>query len=322
MKLAVVIPAYKRTFFERALESLATQTDRDFRVYIGDDHSPQELQPIVDRYRDRLQLSYTRFDSNIGAKRLVEQWERCITLIRDEDWIWLFSDDDLASPNCVESFRRVQARTQRDVYRFNTRTIDEHDRELWPTVRGPDHESSAEMAVNLLHNRRGNSMPDHIFSREIYERTGRFVHTPFAQAADWATSIKFSHDKGMTMVQEGLVSWRLAGTSISSTAFKNKSETVRGHYFFINWLLRHFEYLKERPVAGVTYADMVFAANCNLKNIIVHHYKGLPPAMYFHHVRFMQENFGLSWGSAYRHLAGILKGRAKDRYRAHLKRAA
>lgn len=316
MKLAVVIPAYKRTYFARALECLARQTDPDFHLYIGDDASPQELGPIVDAFRSRLNITYKRFDQNIGAERLVEQWERCVALIRDEDFIWLFSDDDLASPNCVEVFRRVQSQTRRDVYRFNTCTIDEADRLRHPTVRGPDHETSEQMALNLLRGLRGNSMPDHVFSREVYDRTGKFVHTPYAQAADWGTSIKFSREKGMTMLQDGLVSWRLGGESISSGAGKKKREMMRGHYCFIEWLLRHFEYLRAGPVDGVSYADIVFAASCNLKDVIIYHYKGLPPGLYPAHVGFMRKNFNMTGPAALRHLAGILKGRVKHRLRA------
>lgn len=41
--LAIVIPYYKITFFEDTLESLAHQTDKRFKVYIGDDASPKNL---------------------------------------------------------------------------------------------------------------------------------------------------------------------------------------------------------------------------------------------------------------------------------------
>jgi hypothetical protein len=34
--LAIVIPYYKRTFFEETLQSLANQTDKRFQVFIGD----------------------------------------------------------------------------------------------------------------------------------------------------------------------------------------------------------------------------------------------------------------------------------------------
>jgi len=39
--LAIVIPYYKRTFFEETLQSLANQTDKRFQVYVGDDTNNQ-----------------------------------------------------------------------------------------------------------------------------------------------------------------------------------------------------------------------------------------------------------------------------------------
>jgi len=304
-KLAVVIPAYKETFFSRTLESLAAQTDRDFKIYIGDDCSPHDLKKIADRFSDRLRISYTRFTTNIGAKHLVKQWERCMTLVQDEDWVWFFSDDDLASPNCVEVLRNKLKTTNGDVYRFNTCVIDGNDQLLWPTVPGPDFESAEQMALNILLGKRGNSMPDHVFSTDVYARKGGFVYTPYAQAADWATSIRFAQDKGMHIVQDGLVSWRLGSTSISSTVSKNRPETMLGHYCFIEWVLGHFKYLQTSP-GDVNYEQIRAAALINLKTVIVYHYKGLPPTMYWSHLRFLRRHFDLPWTEAMRHLASIV----------------
>ena len=294
MKLAVVIPAYKKAFFEAALGSLAAQTNPNFTVYVGDDHSPEDLRSIADRFRDRLNIQYTRFDSNIGSKDLVKQWERCVALTRDEEWIWVFSDDDLASENCVESFFRLQSRTDGEVYRFNTRTIDADGREIRATRSSPDFESSAQMAFNLLMELRGNSMPDHIFSREVYQRNGGFVYTPYAQGADWAMSILFSREKGMRVVQDARIDWRWAGASISSNAAKNRSATILGHYAFIAWVLKHFEYLKsEEADTDITYPMIERAALRNLQTIITFHYRGLPPALYFKHLQFLRREFGV-----------------------------
>ena len=105
--LAIVIPAYKATFLAAALDSIAAQTCKDFTLYIGDDHSPNNLEEIVGRYREKINLVYKRFDNNLGGKDLVAQWERCIDMTQDEEWLWLFSDDDVMEPSCVENFYRV-----------------------------------------------------------------------------------------------------------------------------------------------------------------------------------------------------------------------
>lgn len=99
--VAIIIPAYKASFLRQTLESVAAQTCRDFRVYVGDDKSPEDLQTIVQAYADRIPLVYRRFDENLGGTDLVAHWERCIRL-SEEPLVWLFSDDDLMPSDAVE----------------------------------------------------------------------------------------------------------------------------------------------------------------------------------------------------------------------------
>ena len=113
VQLAIVIPAYKAEFLEEALASLEAQTDRRFRVYVGDDASPGALEVICDRHRQQLDLSYHRFAENRGRDYLVDQWHRCIGL-SSEPWIWLFSDDDVMEPGCVAAFYAALEETRRN----------------------------------------------------------------------------------------------------------------------------------------------------------------------------------------------------------------
>ena len=128
--LAIIIPAYKETFLEEAIQSISSQTCKDFTLYVGDDCSPYPLKNIVDNYTGKIKIIYHRFETNIGGKDLVAQWERCIALSKNEKWIWLFSDDDVMEPNCVASFYKAIKETSSyyDVYHFNVNIIDEHSK--------------------------------------------------------------------------------------------------------------------------------------------------------------------------------------------------
>ncbi|HZG24367.1 MAG TPA: glycosyltransferase family 2 protein [Chitinophagaceae bacterium] len=285
--LAIVIPAYKETYFARALESLANQSCKDFTVYIGDDHSPANLREIVENFSGRLDILYTRFDNNIGSENIVNQWKRCVELARGEDWIWLFSDDDIADKDCVTNFyntRKIQ-QDRFDVYRFNTCVIDAHDKLTSCTPVGPQVETSEEMAYYLLMGERGNSMPDHIFRRKTYDLNGGFVFTRYAQAADWATSILFSREKGICIIPGAILYWRVSGQNISSLATKQKRAMMHGHLDFICWLLKHFKYL-EGAKGKVSYQMIVEAAKRNLVSVLISHYKGF-------HVSAVPELFGV-----------------------------
>ena len=125
--LAIVIPAYKSTFLAAALDSIAAQTCQDFTLYIGDDCSPNNLEEIVDKYRDKINLVYKHFNTNLGGKDLVAQWERCIDMSQDEEWIWLFSDDDVMEASCVEIFYKSIQETNAsyDLYHFDVKVIND-----------------------------------------------------------------------------------------------------------------------------------------------------------------------------------------------------
>ena len=108
-RLAVIIPAFKGRHLAATLASFAAQTDRRFRVYVADDGSPEELAPIVAPFRAQLDLVYHRFPENLGRTSLAGHWHRAMALSR-ERWVWLFSDDDLVSPDSVAAFWAERAR--------------------------------------------------------------------------------------------------------------------------------------------------------------------------------------------------------------------
>jgi len=104
------------------------------------------------------------------------------------------------------------------------------------------------------------------------------------------------------MLQSGLVSWRRARNRISANAFCNKAEKILGHFHFIEWLLAHFIYLKTRPrVSGVTYDKIK-----NLHNVLVFHYRGIPPVLFLRHLRLLRRHFSLSSSRASRQIFDVV----------------
>jgi glycosyltransferase involved in cell wall biosynthesis len=275
-QLAIIIPAYKEKFLEKTLISLVNQTNKDFNVYVGDDNSPYDLKSICDKFASVLNIEYVKFENNIGAKNIIEQWDRCIALSKNETWIWLFSDDDIADVACVDLFYSTIKKDNAyfDVYRFNTRVINDNDQIIGESVESPTVDTSVNMAYNILMGNRGNSMPDHIFSRVIYEKYG-FVKTDWAQGADWATSIQFASDKGIYTIPGAKVNWRLSSMNISGTVQCEREKKIRGHLQCLSWIINYFQFLEIRPIEGISYQNVLNATYINLESVIGYHYKGL-----------------------------------------------
>lgn len=284
MDLAIIIPAFRKQFLKQSLQSLADQTNKNFNLYIGDDNSPEDLKEIVEEFSSILNISYTKFDQNIGAKNLVNQWSRCVDLINNEKWFWLFSDDDLADKNCVQEFYDTIKNDKEyyDVYRFNTRVIDLENNVISENL-SPFTENAFDMAIQILLMKRGHCMPDHIFRKSKYDELG-FVFSNFAQASDWATSINFASEKGICSLKKNKISWRY-GANISSNAYIDNHEKVLGHLQSLRWIFSHFKDKTENK-------KFSFLKNCLYKNcliVIKSHYRGLTFKSVFAVYRFLQE---------------------------------
>ena len=225
-RLAIIIPAYKATFLPAALDSIATQTCKDFTLYVGDDCSPEPIGEIVEQYRDKIALVYQRFDTNLGGKDLVAQWERCIALSKDEPYIWLFSDDYVMEPNCVEQLLKTidKEKGAYDLYHFDSYRIDENGtvelyRKPYPQVL-----DSYDFYKGKMAGRYDSYVVENVFSRRIYEQSGGFKNFDMAWGSDVATWCIFGGDKGMCSVPGALVGWRRSSRNITPNKTKETAE--------------------------------------------------------------------------------------------------
>lgn len=275
--LAIIIPAYKEEYLEKAINSICTQTNKNFNLYVADDFGPSSIKKVCDTFKNEINLIYHRFEQNLGNKDLVAQWERCVNLIGEEKWIWLFSDDDLADKDCVEKFYNTLEITNSfyDVYRFNTSIIDSNDNFIAQAEFSPEVENPMSLALNILKWKRGNSMPDHIFKKKKYIELGGFINFIQAQASDWATSINFAYPKGLYTISGPKVNWRRSGKNISSTAAKNRSSLIFGHLQFISWVNLKFKEIDEIRY-NIRLNEICIESKSNLAMVFKSHYKGIP----------------------------------------------
>jgi len=214
-RLAVIVPAWKPDFLAGVLESFRAQTCQDFHLYIGDDGSPYDLEPVARPYLASGNISYHRFENNLGGKDLVGQWERCIALTQEEPWIWMFSDDDLCSPECVEALLgEVDRQPDADLFHFPIQTIDAQG-----NPKGDRQAISLTSATDYFERRildgYQSFVVEYVFSRRAYLREGGFERFDLAWGSDDATWIKFARQRPPTLVLGTTVFWRASALNIS-----------------------------------------------------------------------------------------------------------
>lgn len=263
--LSIIIPAYKGKFLEESLRSIVKQTDQRFRVYVGDDASPEGLEEIV--WRSGLcpnRLVYHRFETNLGKDSLVKHWERCIALSK-EPWIWLFSDDDLMEPSCVSSFFQTLEETNHkyDLYRFDTVIINEKDQIISMNPPHPQRESWNEYLFFFLNNWRLSNQQELIFRRSAFEKIGGFIDFPLAWWSDIAFTIACSIRTGIAKIEGSRLLMRKSNINISSMdAPKIYQLKLMALLQFTKWLVKFIE--------SQTYEG--FPDNIILKQLIKKHF--------------------------------------------------
>ena len=235
-KLAIVIPAYKPDFLEKSLQSLASQTDQRFSVYVGIDASPYSLEEIIDPFRGLIDLKVYRFKNNLGGTNLVGQWERCIGLCRDEEWICLFSDDDMMQPDCVASFYQSIIPEVVNVLHYNLEIIDETDSVLQVCPAFPQRLDSATFFDLLFRRQLVARMPEFIFKRSFLLKNG-IVPFDMAWRSDTATILNAASSGGIWTLagKNNKVLWRASTKNISGQSSLKKRKNKVNIAFF-NWV--------------------------------------------------------------------------------------
>ena len=231
--LAIVIPYYKITFFEETLESLSNQTYKDFKVYIGDDNSPENPSELLKNYENKFDFVYQKFENNLGGKSLVKQWERCIELTNAESWLMILGDDDVLSENFVETFYKKKESFQNsyNVVRFSVVKVNNNSVPISDRILNLEIESSKKI---LFDNKRS-SLSEYVFTKDKINEIG-FKNFPLAWWSDVLAVLEFSNFDKIYSINESYVNVRISDISISGSLHFEKAKE-QASYLFYDYLL-------------------------------------------------------------------------------------
>lgn len=219
MKLAIVIPFYKKAFFESTLISLVNQSDTRFNLYVGNDCSPDDVEELLKKYNTELNIHYTYFETNLGGRNLAEQWSRCIDMINEESWITILGDDDLLPPNFIRLFHENIAEVLNkgiEVIRFSSKYIDEQGNSTISDeiFTHPTIEKSTDAFFRNHLNLSRSSLSEYVFSKKSYDVKG-FTNYPLAWHSDDKAWLDFSNFGNIYSINDEYVSMRMSTLNIS-----------------------------------------------------------------------------------------------------------
>ncbi|HRI19296.1 MAG TPA: glycosyltransferase [Panacibacter sp.] len=110
--ISICIPAYKRTdFLKRLLDSVTSQTFKDFEVIVSDDSSDNSVKNLLVNYEHKFTTRYFKNESALGTPA---NWNFAISKASGE-WIKLMHDDDWFTHDRSLAFFAEAAKTKPDV---------------------------------------------------------------------------------------------------------------------------------------------------------------------------------------------------------------
>ncbi len=222
--IAIVIPYYKIYFLDKLLSSLKNQTDKRFRVYIGNDCSPDDPEEIINQYRDSLTIIYKKFDTNIGGKSLPMQWERCMDLIGNEEWFMMPGDDDSYQPNVIAKFyenKEIIDKNNIQVVKYATVLIDENDNITSHKYEHPVFEKSTDAFFRKFLGNSRSSLCEYVFKTSQYKKY-KFKKYPLAWASDDMAFLEFSNFKQIYAINDAVANYRNSDFNISGKSDKDQ----------------------------------------------------------------------------------------------------
>lgn len=235
--LAIVIPYYKLTFFEATLQSLANQTDQRFKVFIGDDASPESPLVLLEKYKDQFDFVYHRFDNNLGAISLVQQWHHCISLVQEAEWLLVLGDDDVLQDNFVATFyenRNEIDSLEINVIRYATVVINEKGEAISKVHTHPKLETSTDFLMRKFEGGTRSSLSEFIFRKTEFDKV-KFKDLPLAWYSDYLAVLEVSNFSKMFTINNSLVYFRHSALNITSKKdnLKTKNIATFGFYYYL-----------------------------------------------------------------------------------------
>lgn len=242
-KLAIVIPYFKIQYLELTLCSLAEQTCDKFKIYIGNDASPDDPTRILTKYSNQLEIVYKEFSENLGSISLTKHWDRCIKMIEREEWIMLLGDDDVLENAVVEKFyddfHEFNGKT--NIIRFATEIIDENSCKISNTYVHPKWESSTDSYFRRLTGKTRSSLSEYIFTETSYNKY-KFYNYPLGWHSDDRAWLEFSSNKPIYSVNDVKLLIRYSKVSLSG-----KKDNVEQKILATN---KHLQYIISQKLSS------------------------------------------------------------------------
>lgn len=231
-RFSILIPAYKSAFLSKCIESILAQTDSDLELVILNDQSPEDIDSIVESFKDQ-RIRYYKNEKNCGAYNIVDNWNKLLKLATGEFAICM-GDDDMLAPDCLEELCKLMLRYPNlDVYHSRTAVIDEKGEFTYVLQDRAEYENIFSFVRHRVEGW-GMFIGDFCYRISTLRANGGFYKQPLAWGSDDITAYMAIGDKGIVHTAKATFYYRISKYTISSDG--NAKLKLRINIDTFNWL--------------------------------------------------------------------------------------
>lgn len=224
--VSIAIPAFKSKFLATAIESVLSQTYKNFELIIVNDHSPEDITSIVESFEDK-RICYYINEHNMGGNDPVANWNKCLSYAHGE-FFCLLCDDDYYEPTFLDEMLRLSIKyPEVDVFRSKVKIVDVANRVIDYYPSSPEFEEMENYLYDKVSNYRRQTISEFMYRRISIVELGGYVHLPKAWCSDEMSCFLFSRKGGIASTNQPLVAFRMSGMNISDSGDKYVIEKVK-----------------------------------------------------------------------------------------------
>lgn len=215
IKYSILVPAFKRAYLGKCIESVLSQTYNNWELIIVDDDSPENLASVVGIYDDE-RIRYYRNAANCGAVDVVDNWNICLGYATGTYCICM-GDDDCLLPDCLQEYDNLITRNpELFVYHAWTEIINEYGEVMDMQEPRPEREGVFSMVWNRWQGR-AQFIGDFLFDVAVLRAEGGFYKVPMAWGSDDISAFRAAIQGGIANMQKPGFQYRVSSITISTS---------------------------------------------------------------------------------------------------------
>ena len=211
--ISIIIPAYKDIFLAECIESVVSQSYKNWELVIVNDNSPHNIDSIVEKYTDS-RIMYSKRMKGYGSERLVENWNECLSKVTGE-YVINMGDDDILLPGCLEEYARLVGMfPSADVFHGWTEIIDENSHMVDVCPQHPLHEPVYAFMQRIW---KGETfyIGDVLIRASVLRGIGGYQDFPLAWHSDHITAFAAAANNGVVSTEKIVFGYRKHSRTIS-----------------------------------------------------------------------------------------------------------